>query len=155
MIDRKKFKHTIQIRVRNYEVDWQGIVHNGNYLLYFEAARIEYLKHLGVKVDMKSIQGEGKVVLVRNEIDYESPAYFDELLEVSTRMSFIRDSSFAMEGIIEKNGGEILVARNVAYHVWLDPRTDRPKTIGDDFRKLVQAFESTDCEISWTSMNVW
>jgi len=154
MIDRNKFKHTIEVRVRNYEVDWQGIVHNGNYLLYFEAARIEYLKHLGVKVDMRSIQGEGKVVLVRNEIDYESPAYFDELLEVSTRMSFIRDSSFAMEGIIEKNAGKTLVAHNVAYHVWLDARTDRPKTIGDDFRKLVQQFESTDCEISWPSMNV-
>jgi acyl-CoA thioester hydrolase len=154
MIDRKKFKHKYQIRVRNYEVDWQGIVHNGNYLLYFEVARIEYLKHIGARVDMQSIQRDAKVVLVRNEIDYESAAFFDEVLDVYTRLSFIKDSSFAMEGVIEKGTTGQLVARNVAYLVWLDERTNRPKTVGDDFRKLVQQFEGSDCEILWPSADV-
>ena len=152
MIDGKKFKHKFQIRVRNYEVDWQGFVHNGNYLLYFEVARIEYLRHLGARVDMQSIQGDVKVVLVRNEIDYESPAYFDEVLDVHTRTSFIRESSFAMEGFIEKATTGRLAAHNVAIHVWLDPRTDRPKTVSDDFRKIVQHFEGSDCEILWPSV---
>jgi hypothetical protein len=47
-----------------------------------------------------------------------------------------------------------LVARNVAYHVWLDPALDRPKTISDEFRKLVQKFEGKDCEITWPSIEV-
>jgi acyl-CoA thioester hydrolase len=154
MIDRKKFKHKYQIRVRNYEVDWQGIVHNGNYLLYFEVARIEYLKNIGARVDIQSIQRDAKVVLVRNEIDYESAAFFDEVLDVYTRLSFIKESSFAMEGVIEKGATGQLVARNVAYLVWLDERTNRPKTVGEDFRKLVQQFEGSDCEILWPSAEV-
>ncbi len=31
-MDFSKFKHKINLRVRNYEVDWQGIVHNAVYL---------------------------------------------------------------------------------------------------------------------------
>jgi acyl-CoA thioester hydrolase len=101
-MDRSKFKHKTSINVRNYEVDWQGIVHNANYLLYCEVGRIEYLKDLGAKVNMQSINGDSRVVLVRNEIDYKSPASFDQLLNVYTRTSSIRNTSFAMESMIEK-----------------------------------------------------
>ena len=101
-MDKSKFKHQTQIRVRNYEVDWQGIVHNANYLLYCEVGRIEYLRQLGVTVEMNAIRGPSKVVLVRNEIDYKSPALFDDLITIYTRVAFIKNSSFAMEGILEK-----------------------------------------------------
>jgi acyl-CoA thioester hydrolase len=150
--EKGRFKHLYQVRVRNYEVDWQGIVHNGNYLLYFEVARVEYLKQIGATVDLNTIQGKSKVVLVRNEIDYKSPAYFDELLNVYTRFSFIKNSSFAMEGLMEKAESGELVAFNVAYHVWLDPATNRPTPVDDEFRKLVQRFEGSNCEILWPTI---
>jgi acyl-CoA thioester hydrolase len=153
-MEKEKFKHVIQLRVRSYEVDWQGIVHNSNYLRYFEVGRIEYLRQIGATLDMRSIQGESKVVLVRHEIDYQFPASFDELLNVYTRTSFIKNSSFAMEGIMEKAANGQAVARTVAYHVWLDPATDRPRTIGDDFRKLVQQYEGANCDILWPSIEV-
>jgi acyl-CoA thioester hydrolase len=149
-MDRSKFKHTTQIRVRNYEVDWQGIVHNANYLLYCEVGRIEYLKNLGTGIDIKSINGNSKVVLVRNEIDYKSSAIFDELLDVRTRVSFIRNTSFAMESLIERSGTGELVVTNTAFHVWLDPDTGTPVTVGNEFRRTVERFEGTDCEVSWS-----
>ena len=148
------FKHKIQIYVRSYEVDWQGIVHNSNYLRYFEVGRIEYFKHIGAKVDMGTIKGENKIVLVRNEVDYEYPARFDELLNVYTRVTFVKDSSFGMEGLMESADGQRVLSRNVAYHVWLDPDTNRPKTIGDGFRKLVQQFEGDSCAIIWPTLEV-
>src|SRR3970282_674932 len=99
-MDKSLFKFKNQVRVRNYEIDWQGIVHNAVYLLYFETGRIEYLKNLKVKIDMNNIQHENKVVLVRNEINYKSPARFDELLNVYTRISIIRNTSFTFESYI-------------------------------------------------------
>ena len=120
-MDKSLFKHKTQIRVRNYEVDWQGIVHNATHLLYFEVGRIEYLKHLGVKIDLTSIQNESRVVLVRNEIDYKSPARFDEVLNVYTRVSYIRNTSFGFEGIIEEASKKRFIAENLAIHVWLAP----------------------------------
>jgi acyl-CoA thioester hydrolase len=147
MMEKSKFKFSSRVRVRNYEVDWQGIVHNATYLLYCETGRIEYLKQFGTEVSLNAIRGASKVVLVRNEIDYRSPAQFDDLLNIYTRVSFIKNTSFAMEGLIENAATGIVVAENVAYHVWLDPTTNRPKPVPDEFRKLVQAFEGRDCII--------
>jgi acyl-CoA thioester hydrolase len=148
-MDKKHFKHTTEIRVRNYEVDWQGILHNAVYLQYFEIGRIEYLKQLGARIDLNSIRGESKVVLVRNEIDYKAPVHFDELVTIHTRIAFIKNSSFIMEGMMERPKHEEIVATNIAYHVWLDPQTDRPRTVGDEFRKLVQSYEGASCDILW------
>src|SRR5258706_6512702 len=100
-MEREKFKHTTQIRVRNYEVDWQGIVHNAVYLQYFEVGRIEYFKQLGMKLDIGSITSEAKIVLVRNDILYKSPARFDQALKVYSRISYIKNTSFAFEGFLE------------------------------------------------------
>ena len=99
-VDKSLFKHVTQTRVQNFEVDWQGIVHNAIYLQYFDIGRIEYLKQLGVNISMDTIQEESKVVLVRNAIDYKTIAPFDDLLDIFTRVAFIRNSSFAMEGIL-------------------------------------------------------
>lgn len=145
----QQFKFKTQVRVRNYEIDWQGIVHNAVYLLYFEVGRVEYLKNLGVKIDVNSIQHDYKVVLVRNEINYKSPAQFDEVLSVNTRISYIRNTSFAFEAYMEKSETKRLVAENIAVHVWLDPKTNEPTIVSDDFRKLVEKFEGSNVEILW------
>lgn len=142
----EKCSFSLQLRVRNFEVDWQGIVHNANYLHYFEIGRIEYLKHVGIPVDMRSIQSDSKVVVVRNEIDYRSPALFDELLEVYTRVSFIRSTSFAFEGMILEERSRRLIAENLAIHVWLDPVTDRPVRVTEAFRSRIRAFEGKNVE---------
>jgi len=151
-MDKSGFKHKVQVRVRNYEIDWQGIVHNANYLLYFEVGRVAYLEHVGIKVDMDTIQRESKVVLVRNEIDYRSPARFGEVIDVHTRISFIKESSFAFEGILEETSGTRRIAENVAIHVWLDHRTDKPRQVPEDFRRRIQNFEGKDAIIHWPSL---
>lgn len=147
--DRARFKHKIEIRVRNYEVDWQGIVHNAVYLLYFEVGRVEYLKNVGAELDLNSVRGDNKVVLVHNEIDYMRPVHFDDLLIVRTRISSIKKSSFLMEGLLELAAGGELVATNVAHHVWLDPATNRPTPVRDEFRKLIQRYEGGEGNITW------
>ena len=139
--------HKTQLRVRNYEVDWQGIVHNANYLLYFEVGRMEYLKNLGVKVDLNTIQKDSKVVLIRNEIDFKSPARFDEPLNIYTRISYIRNTSFAFEGFIEDSVTRRLIAQNLAIHVWIDPHTNEPIPVNGSFRKIVQQFEGDSVTI--------
>jgi acyl-CoA thioester hydrolase len=147
--DLSLYKHTTPVRVRNYEVDWQGIVHNAVYLLYFEIGRVEYFRDIGAPLELGSVRGENKVVLVRNEIDYKLPVRFDAALKVHTRVSRIKNTSFWMEGVLELVSTGAFVATNVAYHVWLDHRTDRPRDVGDDFRKLVEKHEGDRCEIHW------
>ena len=146
-MDRSKFKHSTQLRVRNYDVDWQGIVHNANYLLYFEVGRVEYLKLLGMKIDVNTIRNDAKVVLVRNEIDYKSPARFDNVINILTRISSIRNTSFVFEGMIEEHGTQKVIAENIAIHVWLDPKKGEPTTVSDDFRSHVRQYEGENVAI--------
>lgn len=148
-MDRSKFKFKTEIRVRSHEVDWQGIVHNAVYLLYFETGRIEYFRALGLRIDLESIKHGNRMVLVRNEINYRAPARFDDLLDVHTRISAIRNTSYVMEGLLLVHRSDKLIGENVAIHVWLDPTTDRPKTISDTFRKTVQQFEGDSVVIEW------
>src|ERR1041385_7352671 len=146
-MERDKFKHSTQVRVRNYEVDWQGIVHNAIYLQYFEVGRIEYLKHLGVKIEIGTIRGDMKVVLVRNDVLYKSPARFDEELRIHSRISYIKNTSFAFEGFIEDAASGRLIAENTAIHVWLHPRTGEPVAVPENFRIAVTQFEGGDVGI--------
>ncbi|MBI5214302.1 MAG: acyl-CoA thioesterase [Ignavibacteriae bacterium] len=138
---RDNFRFKSQVRVRNFEVDWQGIVHNANYLLYFEIGRIEYLKHLGIHVSMESIMGNSKIVVARNEIDYRSPARFDEALDVYTKISHVSNTSFVFEGKIYETISNRLIAENVAVHVWLDSKSDMPVRVPDDFRIKIAEYE--------------
>jgi acyl-CoA thioester hydrolase len=140
-MERATFKYHTQIRVRNYEVDWQGIVHNANYLLYFEVGRIAYLQEAGVEVTAEGLQNGARIVLVRNEINYLKPVRFDDLLNVYTRIAYIRNTSFAFEGMLEDAGSGVVVAENVAVHVWLHPRHGEPVRVGDKFREIIRKFE--------------
>ena len=100
-----------------------------------------YLKQLGIKLDLSIIKNEKRVVLARNEIDYKSAAYFDEQLEIFTRIAYIKNTSFAFEGYIQEVENKRLVAENIAVHVWLHPETGEPIMVNQNFRDVVQKFE--------------
>lgn len=148
-MDLSKFKHTHSVTVRNYEIDWQGIVHNGNYLLYFEIARVDYFKSIGLEIDERSISGSVRIVLVRNELDFINSATFNDELKIYTRISSINNSSFVCEAIMMHVHKNIPVSKNIAILVWTDPKTGRSMPVPKNFRKLVQHFEGVDADIHW------
>lgn len=56
--------------VRDYEVDYQGIVNNANYFNYFSYARAVYLK-TAFDVDLKKFADKGiNIVLLKTEISF-------------------------------------------------------------------------------------
>jgi acyl-CoA thioester hydrolase len=153
-MDVTKFKHHYSIRVRNYEIDWQGILHNGNYLLYFEVARVNYFKSIGISIDERLINGIIKIVVVRNEIDYYNSATFDDELTIYTRTAKIGNSSIICEGIMINEKTKMPVAKNVNTMVWLDPRTNTSMTVPEDFRDHVRKFEGSDCDMQTPTIEV-
>ena len=144
-MDRSYFKHRTQLWVRNHEVDWQAIVHNAVYLQYFEVGRMEYLR--GLEIDGTSIRDHDRIVLARNEINYRSPARFGDSLNILTRISCIRNTSFTFEGLIEDGKTARLISENLAIHVWLDPVSGEPATVTDEFRRKVREFEGEHADI--------
>lgn len=76
--------HTIHsLRVRYAETDPMKYVYYGNYAQYFEVARVELFRSLGISYDEIESQGIWLPVSEYN-IKYLKPALYDEVLEIHT-----------------------------------------------------------------------
>lgn len=69
-MDKPTFDYQLAFKVRDYELDLQGIVNNAVYQNYLEHARHEYLKEKDLNFQQLHIDGFDAVV-VRAEIDYK------------------------------------------------------------------------------------
>ena len=75
------YQFKTKIRVRYAETDKMGYCYYGNYATYFEVARVEALRNLGVSY--KQMEDEGTLLPVSEfTIKYLKPAYYDEELTV-------------------------------------------------------------------------
>lgn len=80
---------SLEMLVRDYECDLQGIVNNAVYQHYLEHTRHEYLKSIGI--DFKAFANRGiNLVVVRVELDYKAPLSSGDKFAV--RLNFIRES---------------------------------------------------------------
>ena len=75
----------MELAVRDYECDIQGIVNNSVYQNYLEHVRHEYLKQLGIDFKEYAMKGINFVVF-RIELDYKSPLSSGDKFTVSCRM---------------------------------------------------------------------
>jgi len=66
------YAYSMEMAVRDYECDIQGVVNNGVYQNYLEHVRHEYLKHIGINFADYARQGINLMV-VRAELDYRFP----------------------------------------------------------------------------------
>jgi len=74
---------TTSIRVRYGETDPMKYVYYGNYAEYFEVARVELFRTLGMSYD--EIEKRGIFLPVSEyKIKYLKPALYDQLLEIRT-----------------------------------------------------------------------
>jgi len=77
------FTSEILVRVRYSETDKMGYVYYGNYAAYFEVARVETLRQLGVSY--RQLEDEGVLLPVLDyAIKYYKPAYYDDELRIET-----------------------------------------------------------------------
>lgn len=75
-----------EIRVRYAETDAMGIAYHGNYLPWFEVARIALLAQIGLSY--KQLDADGFLLpVLETGLRYLAPARFDDTLVVTARMT--------------------------------------------------------------------
>lgn len=137
----KDFKHKYTLTIRFHEVDMLGVCNNAVYINFFETARLEYIKAAGLMPE-NGIFSDGKIYfMVRNEINYRSHAYYDDVLDVYSRISYIKNSSFGYDHlIVKRKTGEVIVdGKGVV--VYVDPKTRKSIALPEEFIEKVKSFE--------------
>jgi acyl-CoA thioester hydrolase len=110
--------HTIsKFRVRYAETDRMKVVHHRNYLVWFEAARIEMLDHIGLPYPEVEARGFFIPVLSAS-LDYKRPAFFDDRIEVHLYMRNKPRARFFFEYEVYREGE--LLATGQTTHGFMD-----------------------------------
>jgi acyl-CoA thioester hydrolase len=140
MVDIKKFKHKIKIKIRFSDLDAMKHVNNATYLTYLEEARIKYFNDL---FNLKEEDLEYKAVIGRIEIDYIYPIVLGDEIEVYTRISELGHKSVKVEHIIaiEKNDELIKAATSVTKLVYYNYKIKKAISIPAEEKKIIAKFE--------------
>jgi len=128
------------VRVRFADTDAQGIAHNAAYLVWFEIARVEYLRAFAG--GYQSLRDRGFEALVLESFcRYRVPTRFDDELVVHTRCTDLRGARFRYEYAIVR--GSELVADGWTAHACVDAATMRPTRVPDWLVGSLRAAESS------------
>ncbi|HHT9120246.1 MAG TPA: acyl-CoA thioesterase [Candidatus Hypogeohydataceae bacterium YC41] len=126
---------TIKIRVRYSETDKMGVVHHSKYFSYFEMARIEYLRNLGINYSELEKRGIYLAVL-EAYCKYKSPAHFDDILTIETSLSRLTAASVKFNYKIYREENEQLLVEGSTTLVCLDTNF-KPRRIPEEIRKAM------------------
>jgi acyl-CoA thioester hydrolase len=126
------------VRVRYAETDQMGYAYYGYYAMYYEVARVESLRKLGLTY--KSIEAQGIIMpVLENKSKYIAPAYYDELLRI---VCVIREKPgvrirFEYE-IFNEDNKLINIGETVL--VFVDKQTSKPCLPPEAMAKVLQPF---------------
>jgi acyl-CoA thioester hydrolase len=126
------------IRVRYSETDQMQYVYYGNYATYYEVARVESLRQLGLSY--KELEAMGIIMpVLENHSEFISPALYDELLRIvvtipekpSVRIKFLYEIFNEKQKLIHR--GETLLA-------FVNQKTGRPCRPPEPFQQVLAPY---------------
>jgi acyl-CoA thioester hydrolase len=125
------------------DTDAQGIVYYGRYLPYFDHARTEYHRHLGLSgpwIESRDF------VMRASTVEYHAPARFDDLLEIFVRLARIGRTSATFECAAYLLEQDTLMVTASQTLVLVDSQERQPAEIPASYRERIRAFEGEDLE---------
>jgi acyl-CoA thioester hydrolase len=134
------FRHRTRIEVRFRDIDSFGHVNNAVIATYVEQARVRYLR------DVVGVDPVGKMPLILGmiQIDYLSPIFLADDVDVGSRIDWIGQSSIAMSHMLR--AAERDLARSSSVLVAYDYENGRPMPVPDDWRAAFAAHEGRSLE---------
>lgn len=127
-----------ETRVRYGDTDKMGVSYYANYFVWFEAARTEYFRALGLPYTECEKKGYFLPV-VETGAHYHAPSTYDDLLVVRTSVSEVGRSSLRFEYRVTKKPGGELLAEGFTVHVFVDQNL-KPARVPSEVKSLVTPF---------------
>jgi len=143
------FTFSTTVRVRFADTDAQGIAHNASYLVWFEVARVEYLRAYAGGYQALRDRGIEALVL-ESHCRYVVPARFDDVLHIHARCRDARGARFRYEYAVVRDDGT-LMADGYTAHACVDATTLRPTRIPDWLVDAIASAESSSVSAASSS----
>jgi acyl-CoA thioester hydrolase len=112
--------HETEIRVRYAETDQMGIVHHSNYLIWFEAGRSDLCRAKGFSYKEMEELDNALMVVAEIYCRYKSPAFYEDVLTVRSRVGEIRSRSLRFSYEVYRASDKTLIAEGETLHLVTD-----------------------------------
>lgn len=134
-------RHLYAVRVYYEDTDLSGITYHANYLRWFERARSDLLRLLGIDQRAAIERGEGAYALSEVNVKYLRPAKLEDDVVIETISSEVGAASVRMQQTARR-GADILATADVrAAFITLD---GRPRRQPAAWRAAFQTFMNED-----------
>ena len=116
--------HVSYVKVRYAETDQMGVVHHGNYAQYFEIARLEWLKAIGISY--KKMEETGVMLPVYElQTKFLKPAVFEDELKIELKLKELPSVKITFEYVIYNQNKELLTTGATTL-VFMDAISKKP-----------------------------
>ena len=125
-------KIVMEYRVPYADTDQMGVVYYGNYLTLFERSRNELMRACGYTY--KKCEEEGWMLpVIHAEVNYHSPAHYDDLLEVTAYVQAQKGVRLEVACEVRRKGEERILVDGFTRHCFVSTKTFRPVPPPDAF----------------------
>lgn len=128
--------HETEIRVRYAETDAMGIVHHANFLVWFETGRSEFCRARGFSYKQMEEQDNALMVVAESYCRYKSPAYYEDILTIRTKIVEVRSRSLRFFYEVYRASDDLVIAEGETQHVVTD-RDKKIRTLPTIYRDLL------------------
>lgn len=132
-----------KIRVEYHHTDQMGIVHHSNYIKFFEVARTEWLRAVGLTYAEMERRGV-MMPIVEVQVKYRMPAYYDELITVRAIVDGLPKARMTFRYEIRGEDGRD-IATGMTTLGFIDKTTRRPQRAPQWLMEVLER-ELTDVE---------
>ncbi len=137
----------LPIRVYYEDTDAGGVVYHSNYINFFERARTEWLRTLGLEQDHLLSEHHLAFVVRKLDCEYSKPALFNDELFVTADIRELRNTSVVFKQQVlrpskidekEKHGEHVVLAEGNVTVVAVDSKKFKPRRLPDFFVEKIK-----------------
>ncbi|MCM1484540.1 MAG: acyl-CoA thioesterase [Muribaculaceae bacterium] len=132
------FRHCMPMQIRFTDIDMIGHLNNNVYLTFMDLAKIDYFTTLRPgEIDMHNLN----MVVVHIDVDFYSPTFFGQEVDVWTTVTSVGHRSLHMEQRIVARGSSETKCIGRVVMSGFDPATNTSLPIADEWVAALERYE--------------
>ena len=134
------YQYSVKLRVRYAETDQMGYCYYGNYAQYYEVARVETLRSLGISY--QKLEAKGLLLPVSDfSIKYILPAFYDQELTIKCDFKELTEFKIKFDYQTYNEYSKLLNFGNTTL-VFVDKQTKKPVNCPIDLKNQLTNISS-------------